>query len=161
MGQSTDGILAYGYDLGGDDSGWKIQQAGEYGELPTLPWFDPENEDGDDFQSAAERHLLAEIAGFTERWAKGNEGYWDREKAAKAGVGVQFDSYCSGGYPMFLLATKVITVHRGSVEDIDMAALAIEPEMNGWDDKLHAALTALGITPVQAEPRWLLASYWG
>lgn len=157
MGQSTDALLAYGYDLGGDE-GWKLEDCGEYGELPELPWLD---ENDDDFQSAAERHLLAEIAGFTERWAKGSEGYWDREREAKARVGVQFDTYCSGNYPMYLLATKVITVHRGSVKDIDMAELAVEPEMNGWDEKLRAALTALGITPQQAEPRWLLASYWG
>lgn len=156
MGQSTDGILAYGYDLGGDE-GWKIEGLGEYGEFPELPWLD----DTDGFQESAERRLLAEIAGFTERWAQGSEGYWDREREAKARVGVQFDTYCSGDYPMYLLATKVITVYRGDVKDIDMAALAVEPEMNGWDEKLRAALTALGITPQQAEPRWLLASYWG
>ena len=65
MGQSTNGILAYGYDLGGEE-GWKLQGLGEYDELPALDWYDPDNEEGDDLQSAAERRLLVEIAGFTE-----------------------------------------------------------------------------------------------
>lgn len=160
MGQSTNGMLAYGYDLGGEEE-WKLQEAGEYGELPNLPWFDEEDEDGDGFQEAAERRLLAEIAGFTEEWSSSNEGYHDREKAAKARVGVGFDTYCSGDYPMFLLAAKVITVYRGDVENIDVAELAVAPEMNGWDERLQAALQALGITPVQEKAKWLLASYWG
>ncbi|HEY9371875.1 hypothetical protein [Streptomyces sp.] len=160
MGQSTNGMLAYGYDLGGEE-GWKLQEAGEYGELPELPWFDEENEDGDGFQESAERRLLAEIAGFTETWSSGNEGYSDRKREAKAQVGVEFDTHCSGDYPMYLIATKVITVYRGSVKDIDMAALAVEPEMNGWDEKLRIALQALGITPTQEKARWLLCSYWG
>jgi hypothetical protein len=160
MGRSTNGMLAYGYDLGGEE-GWKLQEAGEYGELPSLPWFDPDDEEGDGFQEAAERRLLAEIAGFTETWSIGNEGYFDREKAAEGLVGVKFGTYCSGEYPMFLLAAKVITVYGGDVKGIDIAALAVEPEMNGWDEKLHAALQVLGITPVQEKAKWLLASYWG
>ncbi|MFD3621242.1 hypothetical protein ACFWWT_39750 [Streptomyces sp. NPDC058676] len=42
-----------------------------------------------------------------------------------------------------------------------MAALAVEPEMNGWDEKLRIALQALGITPTQEGAQWLLCSYWG
>ncbi|MGW2010910.1 hypothetical protein [Streptomyces nigrescens] len=159
MGQSTDGILAYGYDLGGDD-GWKIREAGEYGELPAFDWYDEEAEDGD-FQEAAEKRLLAEVAGFAEEWSSGNDGYFEREREAKARLGVEFDTYCSGDYPMFLLATKVITVRRGDIKAIDMADLAVTPEMNQWDEKLRAALNALGITPTQEQAQWLLCSYWG
>lgn len=42
MGQATDAILAYGYDLGGD--GWKLEGLGEYGELPPLDWWDGEDD---------------------------------------------------------------------------------------------------------------------
>lgn len=157
MSTSTDGILAYGYDLGGSE-GWKLQGCGEYGELPELPWFNEESDD--DFQSAAERRLLAELADFTETdWQV--DGYFARERDAKAQLGVKVDTYCSGEYPEFLLATKVITVHRGDVKHIDMTELAAAPEANGWDDKLQAALAALGITPTQENAKWLLASYWG
>ncbi|MFF9118282.1 hypothetical protein ACF09Y_22230 [Streptomyces massasporeus] len=156
MGQSTNGILAYGYDLGGEEE-WKLQGLGEYGELPDLPW----HAEGEDFQEAAERRLLAQLADFTETWQPGSDGYFTREQEAKARLGVEFDTYCSGDYPMYLLATKVITVYRGSVEHIDMAELVTAPETNGWDEKLRAAVQALGITPTQEKPKWLLCSYWG
>jgi hypothetical protein len=156
MGQSTNGILAYGYDLGEFD---KIQGLGEYGELPPLTWYDPEHTD--DLIQAAEQQLLTEIAGFTETWEPGVEGYYERERAAKARTGVVLETYCSDSCPMYVLAAHVTTVKRGYVEEIDMAALAVEPEMNGWDEKLRAALTTLEITPTQQQPRWLLCSYWG
>jgi hypothetical protein len=156
MSTSTDGILAYGYDLG--EGFQKIQGAGEYGELPPLPWFDAES---DDMIEAAEHRLLAELAGFTETWEDGHDGYYSREREAKARLGVELETYCSDSCPMHVLAAKVITVYRGDVKELDLAALAVEPEMNGWDEKLRAALAALGITPTQAEPRWLLCSYWG
>lgn len=156
MGQSTNAMLAYGYDLGGEEE-WKVREAGEYGELPALDWYDPDDEDGDDFQSAAERRLLASV-GFTEQWGE-RDGYFEREEEAKARLGVEFDTHCSGEYPMFLLATKVITVYRGSVEEIDVAELAQVPA--DWDGKLTAALRALGLTPTQERARWLLCSYWG
>lgn len=156
MGQSTNGILAYGYDLG--EGLGMIREAGEYGELPPLAWFDPEHDD--DLIEAAGRRLLAELAGFTETdWQV--DGYFDREREANARLGVELETYCSESCPMYVLAAKVITVYRGSVEEIDMTELAVAPEMNGWDEKLQAAVAALGITPVQDKPKWLLASYWG
>ena len=161
MGQSTNAILAYGYDLGGGDDGWKIHQAGEYGELPELDWYDAENEEGDDLMSAGERRLRAEIAGFTEQWHSGNEGYFDRERDADASVGVKIESYCSGEYPMWLLATKIITVYRGDCKTIDMAELAEAPHIQGWDARLAAASQALGITPTQDRPRWLVFPFYG
>lgn len=157
MGQSTDGILAYGYDLG--EGFEKIQGLGEYGELPPLPWFSPEHTD--DLIEAAERRLLAEIAGFTETYEDGREGYFTREREAKARLGVEFETYCSDSSPMELLAAKVITVYRGDCQVLDLAALAAEPEMNGWDEKLQTALNALGIRPTQDKARWLFCSYWG
>lgn len=157
--ESTDGILAYGYNLDGSDN-WKIREAGEYGELPTLPWYDPDAEDGDDFQAAAKRRLLAEIAGFTETdWRA--DGHFARKREAEARLGVKFDTHCSGDYPMLLLAAKIITVYRGHVEEIDMPALTAEAEAESWDDKLTAALRVLGITPTQERAKWLLCSYWG
>ncbi|MFF7851896.1 hypothetical protein ACFZDF_30555 [Streptomyces sp. NPDC007910] len=159
MGQSTNAMLMYGYHLGSADGGWQLHGLGEYDELPALGWYNPEDEDGIDFQSAAERKLMADIAGFTEEWSSEAEGYFDRERAAKARLGVEFDSHCSGDYPMYVLATKVITVYRGDVEEIDPARdLAVQPD---WDDKLRTALDILGLNPTQKSARWLLCSYWG
>ena len=161
MGQSTNAMLVYGYHLGSDDNGWLLEGVGEYGELPTLDWYDPDDEDGDGFQETAEKRLLAEIAGFTERWAKGSEGYWDREREAKARVGVQFETHCSGDYPMYLLVAKGITAYRGDVKEIDFPTLQAEMQAADADTKLRAALDALGLRPKQERAQWLLCSYWG
>lgn len=157
MGQSTNAMLVYGYNLGGEEE-WLLRDLGEYDELPALDWYNPEDEDVD-FQSAAEAKLLADVAGFTEQWHSENEGYFERERAAKAKLGVKFDTHCSGEYPMYLLATKVITVYRGSVEEIDPAELAATPPE--WDTNLRTALNTLGLNPTQEAARWLLCSYWG
>lgn len=156
MGTSTNAILAYGYDLGGDESEWKVEQAGEYGSLPRLDWFDPDGDDG--FVTAVEEWLLA-AAGFSETdWRA--DGYFDRKREAEATVGVKFASYCSGDYPMWIIAAKVITVHRGDVKTLDLDALAREPAEHCWDEKLDAAMRTLGLTPTQDRPKWLLCSYW-
>ncbi|MGW1353014.1 hypothetical protein ACWCQE_27665 [Streptomyces sp. NPDC002409] len=157
MSTSTNAMLVYGYHLGGEDE-WALQGLGKYDELPDLDWYDPEDE-GEDFQEAAERKLLADLAGFTETRAPGVEGYFDRKRAAQEKVGVKFETHCSGNYPRFLLATKTITVYRGSVEEIDPAGLLAAPPE--WDTRLRAALDTLGLNPTQETARWLLCSYWG
>ncbi|MFJ7417952.1 hypothetical protein ACIQXD_04985 [Streptomyces uncialis] len=159
MGTSTNAMLVYGYHLGGDDGGWKVEGAGEYGELPALDWHDPENGEAD-FQEDAEPRLLAALAGFTETdWRA--EGYRDRRRNAKAQLGVGFETHCSGDYPGFLLIAKGITAHRGDVEPIDFAALTAEVQAADADTKLRAALDALGLNPTQQQAQWLLCSYWG
>ena len=154
MGISSDGILVFGYNLGGDESGWEIEQAGEDGEWEP-EWVD---EDGDVIDGAEKRLLTA--AGFTETdWQA--DGYHERRREAQARVGVELESYCSGDYPMYLLAAHRITVYRGDVKTIDFAALEAQRVSEDWAGKLRRAVEALGITPKQAEPAWLLASYMG
>jgi len=154
MGTSSDAVLAYGYDLGE----WsKIQGAGEFGEDLSLPWLDDDCDDS--YTDQAERCLLASV-GFTEEWEP-DSGYWDRKKDAEARLGVQFETYCSDNAPMHVLAAHVITVSRGDCKVLDLPALAAMPFEGLWDDKLRAACEALGITPTQEQPGWLLVSYWG
>lgn len=157
MGQATDAILAYGYDLGEGLS--NIHGLGQYGELPPLTWWDPE--DDGDLAESAKRHLLKEIGGFTEVWEDGREGFFTREREAECRLGVVFKTYCSDSCPMYVLAAHVTTVKRGDIEAVDPLDLAQRPEANGWDQKLQVALTALGITPTQERARWLLCSYQG
>jgi hypothetical protein len=154
MGTSTDAVLAYGYDLGE----WnKIQGAGEFGELLNLPWLDDDSDDG--YRDQAERHLLRSVGLTEEPWVE--DGYYEREKEAKARLGVQFETYCSDRAPMQILAAHVITVSRGDSEILDLTALMNAPVEHGWDDNLRAACEALGITPTQETPAWVLVSYWG
>lgn len=153
MGQSTNGMLVYGYNFGGEEGGWQLAEVDEY-----EPW-EPEWMGDDDVISAAGERLLASV-GFTETDYKA-EGYFDRKKAAEDRLGVEFDSFCSGDYPMWVLAADVTTVYRGDVKEIDFAALEQAREDGDWDAKLAAAVQALGVTPKQDGPKWLLVSYWG
>lgn len=157
MSTSTNGILAYGYDLAGGDAEWKVGEVGEYGELK-LGWLDEED---DDFWTVAEKRLLA-AAGFTETDYT-VDGYWDREREAEARSGVEIESYCSGDYSMLMLAARgsIMTAYRGDCHTVDMVALVEAPSVNGWDDKLRAALEVLGLTPTQERAQWLLCSFWG
>jgi hypothetical protein len=151
MGQSTNGILLYGYDLAGGDAEWKVREVGEYGE-PQVDWFDVEE---NDFATAAEKRLMASV-GFTETDYMA-DGYFDREREAKARLGVEFKSYCSDGYPMHTLAAKgsVLTAYRGDCKPADFT---VKPE---WNQLLFRALGVLGLTPTQEQAQWLLCSWWG
>lgn len=157
MGTSTNALLVYGYNLGGGEIEWLVQEADEYGGLDTDWWGE---DDDRDFGTAAMRRLL-EASGFTETYEDGREGYFTREREAEKAVGVKLESYCSGDYPIYTLAAHVTTVHRGECELLNLDELARAPGENDWDRKLAAALRALGLTPKQAEPGWLLCSYWG
>lgn len=158
MGQSADGILAYGYDIGGPEEGWRIDGIDE-GELWRPEWV-TDGDDGDepDYVDDAQRHLLASI-GFTETDYTA-AGYFDRFNAAAALV-PELVTYCSGDYPMYLLAAHHIEVGHGHIKEVDIQALAARRSAEGWDARLASALTTLGITPTdQPRPRWLLVSYW-
>jgi hypothetical protein len=139
---------------------WKLQGHDEYEEL-RLGWYDPAADDAD-FVAAAEDALRV-AHGFTDVWVRGadNSAYSAGKKAADDAIGVELASYCSADFPMFLIAAKVITVYRGRVQEIDWPALAQERVEQQWDDKLTAALSVLGLTPIQTSPAWLLVSYWG
>ncbi len=154
MGTSTDGILAYGYNLGGGDAEWNIKEVGEYGSIQ-VPWL---SED-DSFTDVAEKRILTSV-GFTEDdWQV--EGYFARLKEAEGRAGVEFEHYCSDSYSAYVLAAKVITANRGDCLTIDFEALTREATENRWDEKLARAIEALGITPTQERPTWLLCSWWG
>lgn len=164
MGQSTNGVLAYGYDLGSEE-GWKVREAqegpgNEYGYLKTS-WYDGEavdesEDDGEELIDRMQRRLYDSIPGLPPV-----ESGWECEDPVKEHLGVWFEAYCSGDYPMYILATHEMTVYRGDADVVDMVALIEAPALNSWDDKLRHALSVLELTPLQEKPEWLLASYWG
>jgi hypothetical protein len=153
MGQSTNGMLVYGYNLGDPDGGWEIAEADEDGA------WEPDWQGDDSFTEAAEARLLASVGLTEEPWVA--DGYGERRRAARTRLGVEFESYCSGEYPMWLLAARTITAYRGVCKEIDFADLDRQRAEGGWDNLLAHAIGVLGITPKQATPRWLLVSYWG
>lgn len=139
MGRSTDGILAYGYDLGGEETGMEYPD-----------WYDEEDNDG--FEDAAMERLLA-ATGFTEVYDDGREGYFARKREAEAALGVELVNHCSCEYPMWILAAVSQRASRGTPKVIDFTV----PE--DADQRLAWAAEVLGLT-VSGKPQWLLASNW-
>lgn len=171
MGQSTNGIFAYGYDLGGDEEGWNFPGL-DYGEWrPAEIKDDEEACDDFDFAEWVETKLLV-AAGYDDD--DQSEGRTARKLDARAQLGIEAIHHGSNDYSAFLLTAFNQSASRGFPEDIDIAALATRRVIEGWDGKLAAALEVLGLPqPVYPEsryqddptgpqkPRWLLASYWG
>ncbi|MEV0382356.1 hypothetical protein [Nonomuraea sp. NPDC050643] len=162
MGSSPSAFLAYGYDLGSGES-WKFRETDEYGYLDSakFAWHD-DDDDAPDFIDQAGRRLLAEIAGFTETWETWSEegNFYAAERAAKERLGVVFETYSYGEYPMHVLAAKVIDVDDGTALVVDLAELVAHPDRPKWDAALFDAVKTLGITPVQEKPSWLLCAYY-
>lgn len=150
MGVSTDAVLAYGYDLGGD-GGLLIKETGRL----QPAWFDPR---GASFAVQAEERLLLG-AGFAETDRR-IEGYYERRRKAQWQVGVEVRRYGSDGDPGYILSAKTITVPRGHVHALDPTELATGPVSRNFDDRLNGALRTLGMTPQQKQPAWLVCSYW-
>lgn len=158
MGTSASAKLIYGYDLGGDNNGWKIQQADEYGCLDTdaIDWI---TDDDFYFAGAAEERLLASI-GFTDtNWRA--DGYHGRLSEAKERLGLDIVFYSHHDNSMHALAAHVIEQGWSEGLVLDLPALAALPEANGWDAKLAAAIEALGMTPTQTRPGWILCAEYG
>lgn len=154
MGVSTNGILAYGFNIGGGDGDWKIQEAGEYGE------WEPEWANEDDGTVECAEAKLLEAVGFTETdWRV--DGYFERKREAEARVGVEFEGHCSDQCTMYVLAAHTVTAYRGDAKEIDFAVFEQQRLAEDWDGKLQRACEVLGITPTQEQPKWLLVSYWG
>jgi hypothetical protein len=162
MGMSARAHLAYGYDLGtGED--FNAAERGEYGE-PKLPWM-PVDESGDsdyeDFGGEVGKRLLASV-GFTEtNWRA--EGYYDREYEAQKRVGVELDYSGHSDYAGWVLiaAGSERSVTWSEVIALDVDELKFEDRLPGWSKRLADALAALGITPTQTAPKWLVYPSYG
>lgn len=147
MGTSTNGILAYGIDLG-EDFGFDYDE-------PQPAWIDDEDDE------APETVLLA-ANGFTEPEPDittdrdGWRSWRSRQRDAKKDLGVELVHYCSGDVPMYILAAKHFEVYRGDTEEVDFDLPKNANERLAW------ALDVLGLDKFKDQrPKWLLASWWG
>lgn len=143
MGVSTDGILAYGFDLG-EDFGFDWDRE----DVPA--WVTDEDDE------AAENVLLA-ANGFTEPEPDGDAwiAWHDRRTAALEQLGVELIAHCSDRAPMYLLAAKSFENRRGDAVAVDFNLPENAAERLAW------AVDVLGLTKFQGQaPRWLLASMW-
>jgi hypothetical protein len=156
MGQSTDGILFYGYCW--DEEGVELWADGQ------------KNEDGDD-EDAEERYArLVGVERPTDDYPEQKDksasaeavraafsAYWDKKRDVCKTDEVEVDSHCSGDDPIPYVAVSAskVTASRGTPERIQSLDVGAD-----WDAKLAAYCALMGITPPQDRPGWWLVSMW-
>lgn len=164
MGADPEARLTYGYDLGTYEK-FKAAEVSAY-DSPNLPWYrtdlyydDPGYADGD-FIEALYQALYKAIPDPPPA-----EDEYDRKSAAEKHFGVQVEYSGAESSIGWVLTIKDEDANR-SVEwsdtiALDLGVLSMLPLVGDWDAKLSRALIALGITPTQDQPRWLVFPYYG
>lgn len=141
MSISSDGILAFGWNLGDDIE---------------LEWMDLENRDLDRVEEIEDR-LLEKLANFTEHWTSEAKDYWQRRHALEQTLGVEVLVHCAYEYPMWFLAARGSEkrAYRGSTVEIESL-----DEQDQWRVHLRRAAEALDLKDL-GEPAWHLFSVMG
>jgi hypothetical protein len=138
MGQSTDGCIAYGVVF---EDGYEF------------PW------DAEPFNGDLEEWWRVE-QGFDASKGYPAEGWLDYQKQFDAAhpLPAQVENYCSGNYPMWLLAVPSSrrSASRGEPEKLDALPDVTEAEKTA----LREFCAKYQLTPEKAEG-WYLYSYWG
>lgn len=155
MSQSTNGLLVYGYDLGSEEK-WKVREWDDEEYVLNVPWIDSDAEEVTDWGEALARQVVT--AWNAARGTTYNPGKWSDQEDVLKLAGIEFETYCSDSYPMYVLcaAEASETAYRGKCIDVTGKIAASRP---AWDEQLAWALAALGMTPLQGKPAWLLCSY--
>lgn len=151
MSEDPNGILAYGYDLGGPENGWQLEGVEKHDQYTFPDWYDGSF----DWEDQVETLLLNKIVHFTEVWESGLIDYFARKAEAKKKLGIYVVRYGSYDYSGYILATYV---HEAP----DWGACPVEISLDhSAADKLDRALTVMQIKPKQVEPKWILGSFYG
>ena len=116
MGSSLDVTLMYGYDLGGEEDGWKFnQESRDYYRVLWPAWVKlnedgyPDIEDEDGFIEQAGEYLTVKMSGFTEQYS-GTSDWYDRKHAADKASGrdlLDFDLRGANDYDMWTFGVRL------------------------------------------------------
>lgn len=146
MGQSTDALLMYGFEIGDSEDG-------------PMFWEDePDEDDAPEWETFVAAKLGVPHPGdYSEDKLPEFQVYWEAKRQVIAELGVEIERHCSGDYPIYVLTVKdsVSRAWRGDAKTFDVLPIA-EPD---WDQQLRSFCELVGIEP--KKPTWLLASYWG
>jgi hypothetical protein len=135
MGQSTDAILAYGYDLNALD---------KYSEI--------------DFEELIPKAIQDEIAQVDGHYdlVESIPDFLQMHDCS----GVDIIRHCSCDYSMYILGFQAARARRGNVRRLDLSALHDEAVSHDWAEKIKRAAEVLGINVKDQTPGWLLVSMW-
>lgn len=183
MGQSTDGILAFGWNLGSvedrDEGHWafdlleRISDADDRDEiylattgieLPPDPWDEVRDQPNEWFYEAFRpgeftRRETAAYQAWSARTEEARQLHRTAERDALASVDFELIEHCSCDYPMYILALKGVHwwANRGSAVDVT-SVLGWAPD-GSMIKRLYDAANLLGVEPPEP-PSLLLASLW-
>jgi hypothetical protein len=163
-------ILAYGYDLGGSEGEWLLKEYDEDEGIVKVPWLADEDSEEwlDDFGTEATNVLLAKLTDFNEKKfteeGRYNEEYYRARSLAEKELSVEIISFGHHESSSYALIMKVY--HESAEWGVatvleDLENLIRSPVQAAWDAKLAEATAALGITPLQKRPGWLLMADYG
>lgn len=181
MGQSTDGILAFGWDLGSieDDNHWayslieRLDDAEDYDDvlrealgyvgLPN-PWDELEGKPSEWYRSPDFYGDSLEFKTWLELTQVARDEHRAHEKAALDGFPGAIVTHCSHEYPMFILTLKSTNwcAYRGSPVNVTPGVLSLfqESTITVVAAQLYDVARQLDLQPPEM-PRLLLASDWG
>ena len=161
MGSNPRAHLAYGYDLGTDEDP-RFAEKGEYDTIQ-LAWFDDEaeDEDGDTlgFVEQLFNHLHSLIPD-----APPADSDWRRQTVAEEHYGIRIEHSGSSEYSpgcILVAPDSHRSVEWSDTMELDLLDLERRRSHEDWDAALTTAIRALGITPTQDGPKWLVFPSYG
>lgn len=163
MGTSPYGVLVYGYALGGSEDGWKVQEVDTWGGLKTSWWAGYDLDDSEEGAACGPEDEGGAIGGLEEGE---DEEYGSAEEALEGAVErlpegpvkVSLVRLGHHEYTAHALAAWSKQAEWSSTVAVDFPELQERAVREDWDGVLREALRALGLTPVQDQPAWLLSS---
>lgn len=158
MGSTATAKLVYGWNLGGSEEGWHLQEVDEDGDW--LPEWLPE--EGDDPVDHV-RTVLLRSTGIVDGPYPSNQSdqtTWQNHlalvKEAERKLGVASDLELHGHYDFtqYALVAYVQQADWGVTRVIDFTELEARRVAERWDHHLAEAARVLGITPVKPSNDW-------
>lgn len=182
MGVSTDGILAFGIELGEEGKFWLPrdedgdiiynEDEDEDEELDFETWWEEQNgvsqkaiwaeyyaweKDNKTGDYEHDNGLVAKYEKLNPNWRKRLNNYYDEARRVAKDCPVELVWHCSYDYPMYILAVKdaSFSASRGNPEEIDPENLHISEEA------LDEFTSFCEEHKIEGTPKWWLASMWG
>lgn len=146
MSPSSTVYVAFGYDLGGEDTGeWRLEGIDRWDTFDDLelPWCPP-NVAHARLDEVMEIELL-------------------RGRSDHYVLPLKVVTYQHPDFSQFALVSSesLITYYHGSpARVLDPYTMKHETRIERWELELREALDLLGLKPTQKHGQWLLMSYW-
>lgn len=164
MGSSPSAHIAYGYALGNNERLEFQERDGEYGSDLTVDWwvsYDPDDDGEQDVPEASRQIYSRLFEAIPDAPAVQYDWEMDDHVEAHFGVTLAYPGASeSSGYVLIAVGSER-SVDWDEVMPLSLAVMQQQILDNGWLPKLAKAIEALGLTPIQDEPNWLVFPSYG